>query len=115
MTWWPSVPTRAVMAPTIAGSSSTTRIRRGRVGIVIMFLSGADEMAEVGGKTSDRDRSGQRHDESSAVGSRRFAPEASAHGLAEPLGGVEPDPGSAGGVGVTARVRFEDPLPPLGG
>ena len=33
MTWWPSVPTRAVMAPTIAGSSSTTRIRRGRVPI----------------------------------------------------------------------------------
>src|SRR3954447_2818964 len=33
MTWWPSVPTRAVIAPTIAGSSSTTRMRRGLVPI----------------------------------------------------------------------------------
>src|SRR3954447_21481426 len=33
MTWWPSVPTRAVMAPTIAGSSSTTRMRSGLVPI----------------------------------------------------------------------------------
>src|SRR5689334_18471939 len=33
MTWWPSVPTSAVMAPTIAGSSSTTRIRSGLVPI----------------------------------------------------------------------------------
>ncbi len=76
------------MAPTIAGSSSTTRIRRGRVGIVIMFLSRADEMAEMGEKASDRDGGRQRDDESSAVGSSGFAPEASAHGLAEPLGGV---------------------------
>ena len=80
-----------------------------------MFLSGADEMAEMGGKASDRHGGRQRHDESSAVGSSGFAPEASAHGLAEPLGGVEPDPRSAGGMRVTTGVGLEDPLPPLVG
>ena len=46
---WPSVPTRAVMAPTIAGSSSTTRIRRGRVLIVIMVLALTVQTAAAAG------------------------------------------------------------------
>src|SRR4051794_23886433 len=44
MTWWPSVPTRAVIAPTIAGSSSTTRIRSGRV---VITMSGPSYRLEA--------------------------------------------------------------------
>ena len=105
MTWWPSVPTSAVIAPTIAGSSSTTRMRRGRVDIVIMILA---LQVRWRPRPAGRRRSGRR-----AVG--RLAPQAGAHRFAEALGGVQADARAAGGVRVAAGVRLEDPLAPLVG
>src|SRR5687767_466343 len=99
MTWWPSVPTSALIAPTIAGSSSTTRIRRERP--VIDASSAGD-----GGR--------QGHDEPRAAGwRRRLAPDSATHGFREPLGRVEPDARSAGSVGVAPGIGLEDPFPPL--
>src|SRR4026208_1512425 len=98
MTWWPSVPTRAVIAPTIAGSSSTTRIRSGRLLIGIMVLALACQMGTAaGGAAAQRaqgPRSGmaeggrgrQGDDEPGSVRRRGLAPQPSAHRLAEALG-----------------------------
>ena len=104
MTWWPSVPTSAVIAPTMAGSSSTTRMRSGRVVIVIMFLSIVVQTATAAGRATTK---------RAPCGSARLAPQPGAHGFAEPLRGVQPDPGAARGVGVAPGVRLEDPLAPL--
>src|SRR3954447_834966 len=106
MTWWPSVPTRAVIAPTIAGSSSTTRMRRGRVPItspVPTFPS------------LDRDRCRKREHEARATPAAGLTPQSSLHRFREPPRRVQPDPGPPCRRRVVARVRLEDPLPPLGG
>src|SRR5690349_21651515 len=102
ITWWPSVPTSAVIAPTIAGSSSTTRIRRGRAA-----------RGMVTADASHRGRGRQGDHESSAVAVRRLAPQPGPHGFREPPGRVQPDAGAAGRPRLAARVRLEDPLPPL--
>src|SRR5664279_2555874 len=99
MTWWPSVLTSAVMAPTIAGSSSTTRMRRVRLGFI--------------GGPSDRRRGRQGDDEPRPGRLRRLAPEAATHRFDDPPRGVEPDTGPPGGVRVAPRVRLEDPVPPF--
>ena len=62
---------------------------------------------------SDGDCGRHGDDESRAVRFGGLAPEVGAHRFPEPLGGVEADPGSAGGVGVAAGVRLEDPLAPF--
>src|SRR5450759_3161380 len=101
MTWWPSVPTRAVMAPTIAGSSSTTRMRRALVPVTGVSPS------------SDRGRGGQGQDEPRPAGGCRLAPESRAHRFGEAPGGIEPDAGPPRRLRLAAGVGLEDPLPPL--
>src|ERR671936_47753 len=97
MTWWPSVPTSAVIAPTIAGSSSTTRMRSAR------------GMRAV----SDGGRGGQGDHESRAVPIRRLAPESGAHGLREPPRRIQPDAGAAGRARLAPGVGLEDSFAPL--
>src|SRR5215218_8895526 len=106
MTWWPSVPTRAVIAPTIAGSSSTTRILRGRVPITAAVP--AFRIA------SHRDGRGKLEHEPRASRAARLAPQSTVHGFREPPRRVQPDAGPARGGRLAARIRLEDPLPPLG-
>src|SRR5689334_20403403 len=96
MTWWPSVPTSAVIAPTIAGSSSTTRMR-----------------SERATATSDRRRGRQRDHESRALPVRRLAPQPRAHRLREPPRGIQPDARATRRPRVPPCVRLEDPLAPL--
>ena len=57
----------------------------------------------------------ERDDEPGAVRAGGLAPQARAHRFAESLGGVQPDPRAARGVGVASGVGLEDPLAPLVG
>ena len=98
MTWWPSVPTSAVMAPTIAGSSSTTRIRSGR---------------GHGSPPTATRRAGRASTKLRPARLGRLAPQPRAHRLGQALGRVQADPGTARRVRVAPGVRLEDPLPPL--
>src|SRR5688572_14819341 len=102
MTWWPSVPTSAVIAPTIAGSSSTTRIRSARGG-----------RGTVTTAPSDGRRGRQGDHESGAVPVRRLAPQSRPDRFGQPACGVQPDAGSPRRVRLAAGVGLEDPLAPL--
>src|SRR5215210_6408611 len=97
ITWWPSVPTSAVMAPTMAGSSSTTRMRSGR---------DIDLPSDCG-----RGRQGDH--ESRAVAVRGLAPETRADGFGKTPGRVQPDTGPTSRPRLASGVRLEDPLAPL--
>src|SRR3954447_8314916 len=103
MTWWPSVPTRAVIAPTIAGSSSTTRILRGRVPIT----------SPVPTFRSHRDGRGQRQHEAGASRAAGLTPQSSLHGFREPARRVQPDAGPPGRGRRVPRWGLEAPPPPL--
>src|SRR5262245_44355220 len=109
MTWWPSVPTSAVIAPTIAGSSSTTRIRSGLVPITRSLPPSSNSSSPSRGH-----RRRPREHEPPAAPLGRPAPQASPHRPREPAGGVQADARTAGGRRLVARVGLEDPLPPLG-
>src|SRR6187397_1837282 len=106
MTWWPSVPTRAVMAPTIAGSSSTTRILSGRVPITAAVPAFRSEL--------DRDVRGQREHEARASRDAGLAPQSSLHGFRQSPRRVEPDAGPPRRGRLAACIRLEDAFPPLG-
>src|ERR1041385_3300911 len=98
MTWWPSGPPSAVIAPTIAGSSSTTRMRSWRA---------------IARPASDRCRGRERDHESRAMPVRRLAPQPRAERLREPPRRVQPDARPARRVRVAARIGLEDSLAPL--
>src|SRR6187551_3585173 len=106
MTWWPSVPTSAVMAPTIAGSSSTTRILSGRVPITAAVPAFRSAL--------DRDRRREREHEARTSRGAGLAPQSSLHGFRQPPCRVQPDAGPPRGRRLTACIRLEDPFPPLG-
>src|SRR4051794_191398 len=107
MTWWPSVPTSAVIAPTIAGSSSTTRIRKGRGGrgIAVRSMSVASD--------SDRGHGRQGDDEPRSVALGRLAPQPRADGFGKLACRVQPDPGAARRVRLAPRVGLKDALAPF--
>src|SRR5664280_1027742 len=102
ITWCPAVPTRAVIAPTMAGSSSTTRIR-----------SPAACASVIRPLPSVRCDGGKRDHEPASPETISFDPDLASHGPHQATRGVEPDPGTAAPAPGGPDERLEDRFPVL--